>query len=168
MIVLNKNLESYQKNSSLTNGKYVKIAYKILIEAIESAIQAIDNGEFDKSSKALILAQNTVYELNQALHMNRNPELGDRIRECYDYLFRTLLTANLKKEKTLIKKSLDVANELFDYWDAVMEKEGGKADTVEPNPHKLTTYAGRGSIKKKTGHYEKKSILKKNKLDIKQ
>ena len=161
-------LESYQKSGELTNGKVVKVAYNLLLRSLKNAENEIREGNKEKAGNYLIIAQDIVYELNLALDIDRNPETGERIRRIYDYLFRCLLHANLKKDIQRVEEARGLSKELAEVWNIVLKNEGSSA---EDNPHsskKINGMVGKGAIKKTTTHfYETKSLKEKKRLDIK-
>lgn len=78
--------------------------YDGCIRFIKLAMQAIDEKKFDKANENIIKAENIITELMSTLDMQY--EISKNLMSLYDFIYRWLIQANLKKEKSILKRYL--------------------------------------------------------------
>lgn len=82
---------------------------------LDSAAAAIADRETERAHKALLNAQDIVFELQVAL----DPDAWDgaaELRSVYEYLSGLLVEANLKKSLPLIEQCKTIASPLIESW----------------------------------------------------
>jgi len=166
--MLNQKLKAYGNAPSVSKGKLIKFAYRLLRESLEKAIVCIQNDEIEKAGDLIIVAQDLVYELNLALDVEASPEIGGRLRNVYDYLFRQLLLANLEKSVPKLREAGDLVTGLQELWDVVLEKQDSTIESNFYKGSKINGHVGKDAIKKQQSIAYVSSIgEEKKKLDIK-
>jgi len=71
--------------------------YDGCIRFIKAAMQAIDEKKLDKANENIIKAENIITELMSTLDMQY--EISKNLMSLYDFIYRWLIQANLKKDK---------------------------------------------------------------------
>jgi flagellar protein FliS len=124
--------QSYRKvaTQTATPGQLVLMLYEGGIRFSEQALtgfQSADPVGFNQTiHNNLQRAQAIILELNSALDMRRGGEVAANLRRLYNYLYRRLLQANIRKERQPIEEVIERLKVLRDSW-AEMLKQG-------PNP----------------------------------
>lgn len=164
----NQNLKVYGNAPSITKGKLVKFAYRLLKESLEKAIICIEKNEIEKAGELIIIAQDTVYELNLALDFQINSTIGMQFRNIYDFLFRQLLMANVEKSIPKLREGIELIVSLQELWDGVLEKQDSTLESNFYKGSKINGHVGKDAIKKqKSIAYVSKIAEDKKRLDIK-
>ena len=104
--------------------------YDGAIKFCTRAINNIENAEIEEAHKSLIKAQNIIEEF--MIVVDRKIEVGNNLFLMYDYMYRRLVEANLKKDSAIIDEVIHLIRELRDAWKIAMDKE--KGIYVEPAP----------------------------------
>ena len=104
--------------------------YDGAIKFCTRAINNIENAEIEEAHKSLIKAQNIIEEF--MIVVDRKIEVGNNLFLMYDYMYRRLVEANLKKDTAIVDEVIHLIRELRDAWKIAMDKE--KGIYVEPAP----------------------------------
>ena len=115
-MALNKAYSQYKENSIFTASpeELTLMLYNGLIKFIMLAQKAIDDKDVSKANDSIIRAQDIVLEFQSSLDMKY--ELSANLMLLYDYMYRRLLDANIKKNKEILEEVLGFARELRDTW----------------------------------------------------
>ena len=98
-----------------TPQKLVVLMFERINLDLERAIVAIDARHVEAAHRALLNAQDIVFELQMALDLEVWPD-GAELASIYDYLLGMLVDANLKKSAEMVRKCLDIVSPLTDSW----------------------------------------------------
>jgi len=123
---------------------------KLQLMLIEAAIREVqrmgqhwERCENEQAYEAGIRAQRIVTALLSGLNREEMPDLTGRMAEVYLYVFRTLVTANMRHEEQLLADALRVLNVERETWQLVCqraesERTGPDLPPPEPlqGPHK--------------------------------
>lgn len=93
--------------------------YNGLVKFLMQAQAAIDVKNIEKANNGIIRAQAIIKEFQATLDMNY--EVSTYLDMIYDYMFRRLVEANLKKDNGIIEEILGYAKELRDTWAQAMK-----------------------------------------------
>jgi flagellar protein FliS len=99
--------------------KLLLMLYDGLLSSLRQARQALDSGEIQAAHRLLIKGQDIVSELNRTL--NRDYEISGSLSRLYDYLYRRLVEANLKKDPAALDEVLELISGLRAAWAEAME-----------------------------------------------
>jgi flagellar protein FliS len=131
-MALNKAYTAY-KAASVSNSKpedLVMMLYTGLVRFIMQAQKAIETDEIEKAHENITRAQDIISELESSLNMEY--EISHNLMLLYDYLYRRLVDANVKKDRAILDEVLKFAVEFRDTWSQAMKnvKEQGQTPKV--------------------------------------
>ncbi len=87
------------------------------------AIMAIEKNQLDKANINIIKAERIITELRTTL--NFTYPVAKDFDLVYDYIYRRLLDANLKKDTEILEEALQYIREMRDTWKEVMRLAKG-------------------------------------------
>jgi len=104
--------------------------YEGALKFCNQAIAALENKDYEKCGELIIKVENIVREFQFTL--DRNYEISDNFDIMYDYIYRRLVEANLKKDKEILEEARDYLRDFRDSWKEAMKNAkqgvGVKAD----------------------------------------
>lgn len=114
---------AYQQSSVNTAapGELTLMLYNGCLKFIKLACQAIENNDIERKNENLIKAQNIIQELNGTL--NRNIELSGSMGAMYDYIYRRLVEANIKSDKSILEEVEGYVTDFRDAWKQAIQIE---------------------------------------------
>jgi flagellar secretion chaperone FliS len=120
-MALNKAYSQYKENSIFTASpeELTLMLYNGLVRFIMQAQNAVDNKDISKVHESIIRAQDIIREFQSTLDMKY--EISKSLMLIYDYMYRRLLDANIKKDKDILEEVLGYAKELRDTWSQAMK-----------------------------------------------
>ncbi len=115
--------------------KLVVLIYERLSRDLEAALAAIEARNVEGAHKALVNAQDLVFELQMAL----DADLWEGARDLaaiYDYLLGLLVAANLKKSADQVQRCIEIVTPLRESWTEAyqMIQRGEAALPAKPAP----------------------------------
>lgn len=119
--MLNNGYNQYKANSinTATPEELTLMLYNGLVKFIMQAQVAIDAKNIEKANGGIIKAQAILKEFQATLDMNY--DVSEGLNSLYDYMYRRLVEANLKKDKEILEEVLGFAKELRDTWAQAMK-----------------------------------------------
>ncbi|HBM81516.1 MAG TPA: flagellar export chaperone FliS [Clostridiaceae bacterium] len=107
----------YQQNEVLTasKGKLLIMLYDGAIKFLRLAKISIDEKNIENTNKYICKTENIISELMATLNMDM--EISKNLYALYDYMKRSLMEANIKKDKGTIDEILSMVSELKDTWE---------------------------------------------------
>jgi flagellar protein FliS len=120
-MIPNKALDSYAQNSIFTASpeELTLMLYNGLVKFIMQAQYSIRENKADKAHDLIMRAQNIIIEFRETLDMNY--ELSEGLDLIYDYMYRRLIDANVKKDVNILEEVLGFAKELRETWSQAMK-----------------------------------------------
>lgn len=120
MATYNKAAMQYQRNAVQTASpaKLTLMLYDGAVKFSNIAIEGIDEGNIEKAHNNIIKVQNIIVEFRSTLDM-KYPVAKD-FDVVYDYIYRRLVEANMKKDKEIMEEALKYIKEMRDTWKEVM------------------------------------------------
>jgi len=114
------------------------------IRFAEQGKEAIVRKDVEGSFKALLRAQKIVMELTNTLKPEVNPELVSNLSALYNFIYRRLVEANIKKDAKLVDDALEIMRHQRETWVLLMDKltqeRAGQAQaTVSANADAVAT-----------------------------
>ena len=106
MATFNRAAQMYQKNAVQTASpaKLTLMLYDGAVKFTNIAIEAIEAGDIEKAHNNIVKAQNIIVEFRSTLDM-KYPVAKD-FDVVYDYIYRRLVEANMKKDKDILVEAL--------------------------------------------------------------
>ena len=120
MATYNRAAMQYQRNANQTASpaKLTLMLYDGAIKFANMAIEAIDKGDIEKANNNIIKVQNIIVEFRSTLDM-KYPVAKD-FEVVYDYIYRRLVEANVKKDKAVLEDALHHIKTMRETWKEVM------------------------------------------------
>ena len=121
MATFNRAAQMYQKNAVQTasSAKLTLMLYDGAVKFTNIAIEAIEAGDIEKAHNNIVKAQNIIVEFRSTLDM-KYPVAKD-FDVVYDYIYRRLVEANMKKDKDILVEALKHIKTMRDTWREVMK-----------------------------------------------
>lgn len=121
MATFNRAAQMYQKNAVQTASpaKLTLMLYDGAVKFTNIAIEAIEAGDIEKAHNNIVKAQNIIVEFRSTLDM-KYPVAKD-FDVVYDYIYRCLVEANMKKDKDILVEALKHIKTMRDTWREVMK-----------------------------------------------
>lgn len=108
--------QQYMRNRvfSAPPEELVLMLYDGSIKFMKQAEKAINEKNIEQANNYIIKAQNIFTELKT--NLNREIEISDNLYSLYDYMYRRLVDANMKKDVTVLHEVQDLVQELRESW----------------------------------------------------
>ncbi|WP_066637331.1 flagellar export chaperone FliS [Desulfolucanica intricata] len=121
MAVLNP-YQQYRQNSvtSAPPGQLTLMLYNGALKFIKTAVISIEKKDISSANNAIIRAQDIILYLNETL--NKNYEPAHNLSSLYDYIYRRLVEANIKKDTAVLEEAASLVEELRDTWAVVLKE----------------------------------------------
>ncbi|RKI43253.1 flagellar export chaperone FliS [bacterium D16-51] len=120
MAQLRNAAQMYQTNSVKTASpaRLTLMLYDGAVKFCNIAIEGIEEGNIQKANDNLIKAEKIIVELRVTLDMKY--PVAKEFDTVYDYIYRRLVEANMKKDKEALKDALKHIKTMRDTWKEVM------------------------------------------------
>ena len=109
-------------------GELVVLLYDALLNDLARADLAIDERDLPRVHDRLVHAQEIVLELAASLNHDAG-EISEQLAALYDYCYRRLLEANVKKDKSAVHEVSRLLQPVRDAWRQVVH--GGRAQGMQ-------------------------------------
>ena len=130
---------SYQATqiSTATKEQLLLITYDIGIRSCRMAETALDKEndkvpDFDLANREILRAQEVIRELMVTLNTEKGGEVANNLMRLYDFMYRLLVEANVKKEPDNIRTVLSMLEELKATWEEALLKLLKEYQTAHP------------------------------------
>ena len=120
-MTVNDAYNQYKKNSvqTATPEEQTLMLYNGLVKFLMQAQMAVNENEIEKAGNCIIKTQDIVSEFRCTLDMKY--DISHQLEQLYDYMYRRLVDANIKKDMDIIEEVLVFAKELRDTWEKAMK-----------------------------------------------
>ena len=124
MVALNpqQQYQQYQQNSimSANPGQLTLMLYNGAIKFIKTAINSLEKKDLGVANTNIIKAQNIIRYLDETL--DHNYEIADQLSNLYDFFYRHLIEANIKKDPSMMEEVVGMVEEIRDTWMIVLKE----------------------------------------------
>ena len=107
-----------RKVETASPAELTLMLYEGAIKFCNIAMGAIENKDYEKAHRNIQKARNIVVELQTTL--NHDYKVAEEFDVIYDYIFRTLVQANMKKDTEILEEALNQLRDMRDVWKQVM------------------------------------------------
>lgn len=117
----NANIASVYQGTKVNTASPAELTlmlYEGAIKFCNKAIYAIEDKNISKANENLLKAQKIIMEFRSTLD-HKYPVAQD-FERVYDFIYRRLVEANIKKDKDIIEDTLKYIREMRDTWKEVM------------------------------------------------
>jgi flagellar protein FliS len=129
--------QSYRKVATQTASpaQLVLMLYEGAISFLEKGLTGFDHTdplEFNLTiSNNILRAQAIIHEMNSRLDMEQGGDISENFRRLYNYFYRRLQEANVKKKKEPIEEVLRHLRVLRDSWAEMLRRGAGNPAVAE-------------------------------------
>ena len=118
---MNKAYDSYRENSIISSRpeELTLLLFNGLIKFILRAQLAVEKKDIEKAHNNIIKAQDIILEFQLTLNMDY--DISHNLMLLYDYMYRRLVEANVRKDRDILEEVLGFARELRDTWATAMK-----------------------------------------------
>lgn len=111
----------YKDNKILTAtpAELTLMLYEGAIKFCNVALTAIEKNDIEKANINIIKAEKIITELRATLDFKY--PVANQFEMVYDYIYRRLIEANIKKDKEILEDALTYIREMRDTWKEVMK-----------------------------------------------
>jgi flagellar protein FliS len=116
------NAANAYKNNAIQTASPAELTlmlYEGAIKFANIAMVAIEKGDIEKANENIIKTENIITEFRSTL--DRKYPVWEDFDRMYDYIYRCLVEANIKKDKEVLEIALDMLREMRDTWKDVMK-----------------------------------------------
>lgn len=112
----------YQGNkiNTASPAELTLMLYEGAIKFCNKALYAMEQKDNGKTNENLIKAQKIISELR--ITLNHKYPVAKDFELVYDYIYRRLIEANIKKDTIILEEALQYIREMRDTWKDVMRK----------------------------------------------
>ena len=127
--------QSYQQTNIETASpeKLLLLLYSGAIAKLERARGELERKDYGSAHTLLVKAQDIVLELMVSLDWDTSPDLCNKLHSLYDYVYRQLVEANVRKDCSKIEESLQILSELHSGWREIVLRQESPVATEVPN-----------------------------------
>ena len=94
--------------------------YEGAIKFCNKALYGLEQDDYAKVNENLLKAQRIITELRSTLDFKY--PIASEFETVYDYIYRRLVDANIKKDTEILEEALDYIRQMKDTWKEVMKK----------------------------------------------
>jgi flagellar protein FliS len=132
--------QSYRKITTETAApeQLVMMLYDGAVNYLEKSLTGFEHQDpaerIQTISNNVIRAQSIIFELNSRLDMEKGAEVAENFRRLYDYFYRRLQEANIKKRKGPIEEVARHLRGIRDTWSEMLHRvhSAEPADSAAP------------------------------------
>ncbi len=122
--------DQYKKNAVLTASpeRILIMLYDGAINFLNVAKRAIEEKQIELAHNNIVKAQKILQEFMNTLDMDANKEVAENLLRLYDYLYHTLVQANIKKDISKVDEVIEHLRVLKETWEQAIRisaKESG-------------------------------------------
>jgi len=120
MAQLRNAAQMYQQNSvnTASPARLTLMLYEGAIKFCNMGLEAIDAGNIERANTNIQKAERIIVELRVTLDMKY--PVAQEFDTVYDYIYRRLVEANMKKDKEILEEALKHIKTMRDTWKEVM------------------------------------------------
>jgi flagellar secretion chaperone FliS len=101
----------------------VLMLYQGVLRSTGQAIQAVEQRDVAEAHKSLIRAQDIVFELSASLNRAEGGATADNLAALYDYSYRRLVDANVRKDAAPAEEVARLFRDLLPAWQEVADTQ---------------------------------------------
>ncbi|ABR30424.1 flagellar biosynthesis protein FliS [Thermosipho melanesiensis] len=116
-------------------AKLIEMLYQRAIELLDMSVESINKKDFINANEYIKKCQDIITELNLSLDMEKGGDIAKNLRSLYNYMFKVLVDANIKKDTSKIKEVREYLSELLETWREAMKNVGNTANQL-PDPNR--------------------------------
>ena len=132
--------------ATATPEKLLIMLYNGALQRCLAARRAMTEGNREAVHHSLVKAQAIVTEMSASLDLERGGELAEGLERIYDYIYRTLVQANLSQDAHPVEECENLLQVLLESWQEALLNGGPAAEQPESREALPATGTGGFSI----------------------
>jgi flagellar protein FliS len=122
-------LTQYRKTDVETAGKLdlVIMCYENAIRFLKQAMGHYESNAFEEKARALQKVFDIISELKSALDIEKGQRIAINLNSIYDYLLRSLLEADIRRDLDAFKSAIRLLAELKEAWESIASRSKDEA-----------------------------------------
>jgi flagellar protein FliS len=118
---LNNPYQKYRQTQVETSKsqELILMLYDAAIKSLNQCKGYLETNDTELAHQGIIKTQNIVLELSSSLNFEAG-QLAEQLGLLYDYMYRRLLEANMKKDSSILDEVLGMIRELRETWKEAM------------------------------------------------
>ena len=120
--MINNAAEAYKRQQVMTATPeaLTLMLYNGALRFMKEGMDAIEKKDYEQCNTSLQKAQKIIMEFQATLKMEY--EISHQLMPLYDYVYNSLVEANMKSNPAKVQESIDLIKELRDAWAEAMKK----------------------------------------------
>ncbi|MCX4327142.1 MAG: flagellar export chaperone FliS [Lachnospiraceae bacterium] len=117
----NTNAANFYKQNSINTASPARLTLMLYDGAVKFcniALEGIEENDISKANTNIIKAEKIIVELRSTLDMKY--PVANEFDRVYDYIYRRLVEANMRKDKDILNEALKHIKTMRDTWKEVM------------------------------------------------
>lgn len=111
------------KIKTASAGDLVIMLYQGCIKFMRLGKKSIAKNDFEHANEYLIRSQDIIMELLTTLDAEKGGEIARNLAALYEYLYKRLIKANMKKDGEIIDEVEEIMLELLEAWQETVKKD---------------------------------------------
>jgi len=112
----------------------IVMLYQGAVRFIRLGLDALEQRDLDTTHKHLVRAQEIVVELQGSLNYEAGGEIAPQLASLYDYCYRQLVTANVKKDPAPAREVIGILRDLGTAWQQIAAQQRQAQATITDRP----------------------------------
>ena len=120
--MINNAAEAYKRQQVMTATPeaLTLMLYNGTLRFMKEGMDAMEKKDYEQCNTSLQKAQKIIMEFQATLKMEY--EISHQLMPLYDYVYNSLVEANMKSNPAKVQESIDLIKELRDAWAEAMKK----------------------------------------------
>ncbi|MDD6397668.1 MAG: flagellar export chaperone FliS [Selenomonadaceae bacterium] len=120
--MINNAAEAYKRQQVMTATPeaLTLMLYNGALRFMKEGMDAMEKKDYEQCNTSLQKAQKIIMEFQATLKMEY--EISHQLMPLYDYVYNSLVEANMKSDPAKVQESIDLIKELRDAWAEAMKK----------------------------------------------
>ena len=120
--MINNAAEAYKRQQVMTATPeaLTLMLYNGALRFMKEGMDAMEKKDYEQCNTSLLKAQKIIMEFQATLKMEY--EISHQLMPLYDYVYNSLVEANMKSNPAKVQESIDLIKELRDAWAEAMKK----------------------------------------------
>jgi len=129
-------VEHYKRTEieTATPAKLLLLLYDAAIQRLETGAEAMKTGQYERAHFDLLRVQDILTELMVSLDWNVKGAPVRELYSLYEYLYRGLVHANVKREVPPVEEARSIMSELREAWREAMRQSSGRDSGFAAQP----------------------------------
>lgn len=121
--------QQYRRTQIQTSdpGDLLLMLYQGGLKFSKLALEAMQQKDIEKTHNNIVKTQDIIMELSTTLNFEAGGEIAENLERLYDYMYRRLTEANVKKAVEPLEEVIQMLTDLYETWAQVVQQAKGKA-----------------------------------------